>query len=146
MCPMEGRMRFRMAEKEKLLHSMDTSLIRTLNGIVHQRVLRASADQVLSNKDSLDLPNSFVGSVRIFSDRIMTILKSYALVVYPVHVVLLNFVKDYKTWQIQSGHSLVKFLSVETGKSQGMKDAGSGGSREVVYECSTSLILDTEDR
>lgn len=33
---------------------------------------------------------SFVGSVQIFTDKVVTSLKSIALMVYPAHAILLN--------------------------------------------------------
>lgn len=57
----------------------------------------------------------------------MTSLKSSALIVYPVHVVLLIFSKECEERMLQSGHSLMSFLPVETEYSEGMRVPSTGG-------------------
>lgn len=49
-------------------------------------------------------------------------MNSSAFVAYPVHAVLLNFSKIYKMWLIESRHSTVVFLPVETEKSESITD------------------------
>lgn len=44
MCTRETGMQARTAEKEKMLHPVDTSFFRTVEGIVRQGELRTSAD------------------------------------------------------------------------------------------------------
>lgn len=103
------------------------------------------ADRVVWNKDSADLPISFVGFVQIISNRTVTKLKSSALVAYQVHVVLLNINEEYKKRLIQCEHRSVEFLPVEIEKCEGMRYADIGGSRESVYVYSTSQVLDAEE-
>lgn len=44
----------------------------------------------------------------------MTILKSFPLVAFPAHAVLLNFGKEYTKRLIKRGHSPESFLPIET--------------------------------
>lgn len=71
-------------------------------------------------------------------------MKSSAIVAHPVHVVLLKFTNEYKKSLIESGHSPVAFLPVETEKCQGTGGADIGGPEDYVYDYSTSQLLRAE--
>lgn len=71
-------------------------------------------------------------------------MKNSALVAYPVHEVVLNFTKKYKTWLMQKGRSLMAFLRVETEMNEGLADADTGGIQKSVCGYWKSQILDAE--
>lgn len=58
-----------------------------------------------------------------------------------MHVVLLSFSKEYKTWLVESEHNLVALLPVESEKSEVMKNMDTGGFPEAGYGCSISTVL-----
>lgn len=68
----EESMRLRKSEKEKLLHTMYTNFLRTLEDRVRQRVLQTSANRVFWNGNSPDLLKAFVGFVGISSEKTAT--------------------------------------------------------------------------
>lgn len=68
---------------------------------------------MLWSEDSADVPRSLAGVVKLFSTKTSTSLKSATLVAFPVHVVKLNFGKEYKKRLIQSRYSLVGYVPVE---------------------------------
>lgn len=53
-------------------------------------------------------------------------MKRFVLVAYPVHAVLLDLGKDYKTLTIESGHGLAALLAVESEKRKGMRSEDIG--------------------
>lgn len=69
-------------------------------------------------------------------------LKRSALFANHQHAVVLNFSKKYKMWLIQSGHSFTAFLSVQTRRSECIRDIDIGRSLESVYGYSTSQVLE----
>lgn len=54
----------------------------------------------------------FVGVMQLCSDNTATPSKTDATVAYPVHIVLLNFTKEYRRFLIDHGHILVGLLPV----------------------------------
>lgn len=55
---------------------------------------------------------SFMGLVKLYSDKNSMTLKSKALILNPVHAVLLNFPPRWCSWLIKIGHTLIGFLRV----------------------------------
>lgn len=55
----------------------------------------------------------FLGFIRIFFNKTATSQRGSALEAYPVHSFLLHFSNSDKRWLVQSGHSLVAYLSLE---------------------------------
>lgn len=121
-----------------MLHPLDTSVFRVLEGRVYQSELRTSADLLFWNDDSPSSQRSFVVSVRTFSNQTATSFKSSTFVRYPENVVLLNFCKIYKVRMIKSERSLVAFPPVDFEKSKNMTQKDIARLRESVYSCSTS--------
>lgn len=93
-------------------------------------------------RGSSQLIKLFVGFVRIISDRTVPSLESSALLVYPVHTVLLISIKKYKKWLIQKRHCPIIFIVVEYVQCEYMRHAEISESRESVYRTSTSQVLD----
>lgn len=83
-------MGIRFTQKERLLHSMNTSFFRTFEGRARQKVLRTPADLVSWGEDLPALLRSLVRVVQISLEKTMKSLKSSALADYSMHVVLLN--------------------------------------------------------
>lgn len=90
-------MRIRTAEKERVLHRIDTSLFSTLEDRVCEKVLQTSEGRLIGNKDPLDVQTSLVRFVRILSYKIVTISENSTHVAYLAHAVGLNFTKKYNT-------------------------------------------------
>lgn len=96
MCRKEKSMQIRTVKKERVCYTLPTSFFRTSKGTFCQRVLQSYTGPVFWNDYSLDLPRSYVGFLRTFPNNMVTRLKSFELVGYPVYAVLLNFTKNYK--------------------------------------------------
>lgn len=54
----------------------------------------------------------FVGDVKMFRDKTVASLRSIALVVYLVRVLLFNFRVLHGRWLVENGHTLVLFFLV----------------------------------
>lgn len=93
---------------------MNTSYFSKFNEKIRERVLQHSSEYVFWDENSPDYPRSFVELVEWFSDKPSSALKRSAVVLYPVHAVLLNFNDSYKRWLVQNGYSLVAFLPLES--------------------------------
>lgn len=76
---------------------MNTSLFGTLEGRVRHRVLQTSTYRETCNQESRRLTMSFDGFVQIYACKTTTRGKRSALLLYSVHIMLLDFSKDYKT-------------------------------------------------
>lgn len=113
MCAQEKAMLLRASEKVSVLHALDTSFFKLLEDRVRQKLLRTSADCVYCNEDASDSPQSFVRFVQILSVKTAKRLKSSVLVADQVHVVLLNFVKEYKKSLIQSRHDSMAYFRLK---------------------------------
>lgn len=75
-CSKEDRMGLRTAGKERVLHSMDISFFIVLEGRGVYRVLQTSANRVLWNQDSPDLPKSLIAFVQSFTGKQQRVLKA----------------------------------------------------------------------
>lgn len=106
-------MLFQTAENERVLPPMDTGFSSTLEGRMRKRVLQTSANCVICNQYSPDLPGPLVGFLQIYSRKLVMTLKSSVLVSCLMHAVLLNFSKEYTPWLTQSAHSLVAFSGLK---------------------------------
>lgn len=73
------------------LHSNCNSFSRTLECRARQKVVQISADRVVQNDSSSDLPRYFVGSLKTFADKTVTYLTSFTVDAYLVNEALLNF-------------------------------------------------------
>lgn len=62
------------------------------------------------NDNESEGPRSTVGLLQLYSDKIATTMKRGAFVMYPVHVVLLNFTAEFRRHLIDSDRTLLGFL------------------------------------
>lgn len=81
----------------------------------------------------------------MFCDIMEMCLKSGTIVVGVMHALLLNFSEEYKTWLVQSVHSLVVFLLVETEKIKGVWSADIGRPRELVFKYFTFMVFNAAE-
>lgn len=109
------------------MDSNGSELFRALEGRARRRVLQTSAARVFWNEDLPVLAMSLVGFLETFSDETATSLKVPAQVGYLVHMVVLNFSKEYKKRIIKDGQFLVTLRPFATNKSELMREADSGG-------------------
>lgn len=91
---------------------MQTADYLMLDSTTRQRILRYNPQEVFWSTDNDIFPKVFVAFVQMFSHKTASSLKNSALVVYPVHAVLLNFNNACKRWLRKSRHILAAFLSV----------------------------------
>lgn len=98
----------------------------TTEGSIGQKVLRTSADREFWNEHLPELTRSFVGSVRILSDKKVTSFKSFVLVTSLVHMLLFNLRKEYVKSPVQSRHSLMEFSPAETEQVKNKRGADIG--------------------
>lgn len=108
-------------------------------------MFRTFIDRVFWNEDSPDLPASIVGFIQTFSYKAVTSSKISALHACSVHVMLLNFRKEYKRRLVQNEHSLVTFVPDETENSESMTKADIGGLRKSLYCYSMLHVLNGEE-
>lgn len=59
---------------------------------------------------------------QVYSDKTATSLKSNPTNVYPVHIVVLKFIKEYRRYSIYHGHTLHGALPVSTFKNINISD------------------------
>lgn len=76
----------------------------------------SSLEHSVACKDgNAEVPNSFVGYLQVFNYEIAATLRITALVVYPVHVVLLHCSSLYHRWIIKYGYTVFCLLPVRLG-------------------------------
>lgn len=81
------------------------------------------AQIVLWNEDRTAHPTSFARFFHLISNKTALYIKSSALEAFLVHTVLLNLKVSYKRSLVQSGHTLMNFLTGESAvKLQGVKN------------------------
>lgn len=95
---------------------MQTTHFRNICKIVQHWLFSCKDDNVIWNKSesSASFTPSFVGYVRLFSDKTATNLTSSAFVAYPIKAVLLNVSPEKSEWLIYNGYKIVGFLPVST--------------------------------
>lgn len=92
---------------------METTHFLRLDGRTWQRILYNCPQQSFWSDDGTTFSKSFAGFVLMFFEKTTSLLNGSVSVAYPVHTVLLNFIHTYKWWPVQSGQTLVAFLTVE---------------------------------
>lgn len=70
---------------------------------------------------------SFVGIVYVCTDKTATILKANATVAYSVHVILLNYTKEFCQYLIDHEHTFARLLPVFTASDLNFADENNGG-------------------
>lgn len=86
----------------------------------HSYMLKLSVKEVMGSHHGWNVRTekghgnvrSFVGFVQLLSHTNATMLRSTAIVFYPVHAILLNISARKSRWFISNGHTLISFLSV----------------------------------
>lgn len=73
----------------------------------------------------------FVGFLQVFSDKVATILDSYALVVYPVHGVLQNYSTQFRRWLIANSLALIILFAESSSTRKKEEKHGKHGSHEL---------------
>lgn len=108
-------------------------------------MLRTPEHSLLRDEPSIDLPRSFICFVEIFSAETAIRLKQSSTLEYLLHIVLVEFYKDFKMCLIQNGNRLVPFISVKIEKREDIIVADMGKPPRSVYGYSISQILDAKD-
>lgn len=88
-------MRFQTTEKKIAWHLMGTRFYSTLEEKIRQELLQTTVHRIFWKEESPNFPKPFVGFVQSICDKTLTSLKSFVLVSYAVHAMLLNFSKEY---------------------------------------------------
>lgn len=70
--------------------------------------------EFLWNADDNERPRSFLGLLKLYSDKKATSLKQIALFACPVHVVLLNLNAKQRRYLVDHGHTLFGFFPIQS--------------------------------
>lgn len=79
---------------------------------MRQRDITSPKRRVVWNEAHAIGPKSFVGYLKVFSDKTATKLKSNDLVSCPVHIVLMKCSAKYRRWLTENAHIVVGSLQV----------------------------------
>lgn len=105
-------------------------------------VMSSANENVIWNEKFANEEKKIVGFAQIFFDETATTLKSSVLVVYAVHVVLLNFSTQFKRWQILKELTVVGLFFVGCSSSKIKKEHGVHSSDDLsVYRFPSSTIV-----
>lgn len=74
--------------------------------------MRSDAKNVVCNDNTDSETLSFVGIIQFYGEKAATTFNANAIVLYPVHMVLMNFTREFHRFSIYNGHGLVSNLSL----------------------------------
>lgn len=101
-------------EQSAIPHALQTRFCNDVYGSVRNYVQRSAIRTAFWNDCSNWENPSFVGMVQVYTDKTATTFKSNAIVPYPVHVVLLNFIPSFRRFLIDNGYTFAGLLPVCT--------------------------------
>ena len=93
-------------------HPLETPIARAVHQFVGETVMGSLQEEVVWNDTPTPGPQSFFGLIQLYTDKSCTTLKTSDVVSYPVQIFLLNFSSHCRHRCINTGSTIVGFLTV----------------------------------